>query len=154
MEFLIKADGFEDRNIILKPSYLSSIPKIYCEGDEIKRSNKTFLLRNNNGELVELTVKPRFLDPIPEIFIGEKRIELARSLTWYEYFWMSIPILLVFVGGGIGAFLGIMASYFSARIFRSNKPIIQKYLFSAVISTGAVLIYLVAAYLLQILVQK
>jgi len=39
------------------------------------------------------------------VFDGQT-ITLVSPLRWYEYAWMSLPLLLVFAGGALGALFG------------------------------------------------
>jgi hypothetical protein len=65
---------------------------------------------------------------------------------------MGLPILLVFVGGVLGALVGISASYAGARVFRSGRGLGAKYLLSGAISLGAVAIYVGGVTALQLLI--
>jgi len=77
------------------------------------------------------------------VIFGNETIVLARPLTWYEYIWIGLPILLVFAGGGIGALVGVMVTYTSARIFRSDRGALAKYGITALISVVAVVAFVI-----------
>jgi hypothetical protein len=62
---------------------------------------------------------------------------------------MGIPVALVFTGGGRGALVGLSASYFSSRIFRSERSNLNKYCLSGIASLCAVAAYAVGAFGLQ-----
>jgi hypothetical protein len=99
----------------------------------------------------KVKINTSFFDPVPKVEVDGEAIELARSLTWYEYVWMGLPILLVFVGGGIGALFGLTAVYSSARIFRSERTTTAKYFLSGLTSLGAVAAWLFVAIAIQLM---
>ena len=100
-----------------------------------------------------LKVKNNFLDPIPKIEIDKEEIQLARPLTWYEYTWMGLPIILVLAGGGLGALIGILATYSSSRVFRSERSTFSKYLVTGIISVIAVIVFFVLAVIFEMLIR-
>jgi len=65
------------------------------------------------------------------VVIGDETVLLARPLAWYEYVWVGLPVLLVFAGGALGALVGVVATYTSARIFRSDRGAFAKYVLPA-----------------------
>lgn len=89
--------------------------------------------------------KTRLLDSIPNLIVSGQTIQIATALEWYQYFWMSIPILLVFTGGVIGGFCGGAAAFVSGHIFRSNRNELAKYALTGMISLTAFVIYFLLA---------
>ena len=63
--------------------------------------------------------------------------------------WLCVPILLFFAGGGLGALIGILATYTSARIFRSERRTPSKYALTALVSVAALAIFVILAALIQ-----
>ena len=59
---------------------------------------------------------------------------------------MGLPLVLVAVGGFLGALFGLVAALFSARVFRSDRPTAAKYAPSALASVTAVVGYFVGAF--------
>ena len=80
---------------------------------------------------------------MPKVILGNETIVLARPLVWYEYLWIGLPILLVFVGGFIAGAVGAMATYTSVRIFRSDWSALAKYGITALISAVAVVAFVI-----------
>lgn len=152
MEIAVEHEAFTDRGLVVRAGGLWKGPQLILDGEPVRRKRRVYKLRDNSGLEVEARFKTRFLDPIPQLEIDGRTIELARPLTWYEYTWMGLPVLLVFGGGALGAFFGIGAFYSSARIFRSERGPSAKYLLSGLISVCAVVLFLAFAVVLQLLV--
>jgi len=67
---------------------------------------------------------------------------------------MSIPIVLVFAGGGVGAAFGLLGIYSSAQIFRSDQSTAGKFGLSGLISLGVALAFLACVALFEILLGQ
>src|SRR5207244_3317221 len=118
MDLLIKHEAFAGRRLAVRTAGFFKGPRLIIDGGEVKGKRLRFSLTDNSGHEREIRLKTNGLDPIPRVQIGAQTIELARPLAWYEYLWMAIPIALVLVGGGLGALVGLVAGYSSARILR------------------------------------
>jgi hypothetical protein len=149
MDIPIDHESFSGRGLVLRTGGFFKGPRIVIDGSEAPRKRLVFSLRDNSGDLRDIKLKVNGIDPIPKIEIGGVTIELARSLTWYEYAWMGLPILLVFAGGGLGALFGLSAVYSSARIFRGERSVFAKYALSGLVSMGAVILFTACAVILQ-----
>ena len=91
-------------------------------------------------------VRPSFLvDPVPAIQIGDQQVRVVRAFQWYEIAWLGLPILLVFVGGAIGAGVGFAAAIVNASIMRSDRPAVLRYLQTGGVSVLAVVAWIVLA---------
>jgi hypothetical protein len=153
MIYPFEHDDFQGRNLAISTAgFFKSV--CLLENDvKIKGKRNKFTVNDNQGSPREINLKMNFLDPIPKIEIDGTIIKLARSLTWYEYLWMGLPIMLIFVGGGLGAMFGFGATYISGRIFRSGRKVTFKYLLSGVVSISAVTAYFVLAVAIQYLID-
>ena len=149
MEIPINIEKFEGRGLALRTASFFSGPKLIIDGSPVRREQRRYLLRNNIGEEVEFKIKSNLLDPIPKLEVAGHLHELASPLKWYEYAWMGLPIMLVFTGGALGALFGLTAVYSSARIFRSNRDTLGKYVISGAISISAVAAFFILAMLIQ-----
>jgi hypothetical protein len=145
MEIPINLEGFEGRGLRLKTASLFSFPKLVMDGHRAKGRWMRYLLRDNQGNNIQAKLRFNGLDPIPKIETGERVLQLARSLQWYEYAWMILPVILVVAGGFLGAFCGVPAVYSSTRIFRSERAPALKFFLTGVISLGAGLAFAVLA---------
>jgi hypothetical protein len=147
----IDHEAFSGRGLTLRTAGLFKGPRVLIDGLEARGKRKKFALRDNAGQIREVRIKSNHVDPIPKIEIDGQTLELARPLKWYEYAWMSVPILLALYGGALGALFGFGAVYSSARVFRGQRSTAAKYLLSAVISIVATAAFVVLALLVQAL---
>jgi hypothetical protein len=149
MEFPISHSGFEGQNLSVATAGFFRGARVLHNGNPVERRKGRYAVRSDRGEEVFIQLKSNFIDPIPKVILGHETIFLARPLTWYEYLWLGLPILLVFAGGGLGALVGITATYASARIFRSDRGAFAKYGITAVISLVALIAFVVLAVIAQ-----
>ncbi len=153
MIYPFEHDDFQGRNLAISTAGFFQSVCLLENGVKINGKRTKFTVNDNQGTPREINLKINFLDPIPKIEIDGTIIQLARSLTWYEYLWMGLPIMLIFVGGGLGAMFGLGATYSSGRIFRSGRKTTIKYLLSGVVSISAVAAYFVLAVAIQYLID-
>jgi len=154
MDLPIEHQAFSGRGLALRPGGFFKGPRLLIDGSEAKGKRLKYLLRDNSGNSVEVRLKSNGLDPIPKVQFADQTIALARPLTWYEYAWMSLPILLVFAGGGLGALFGLFAVYSSTHVFRGHRSTAAKFGLSAVISLGAALAFFVCAVSIELWLGK
>lgn len=152
MEIAVNHPKLHGRRITLKPTGFFRGLRLLSNGNPVEGKRGTYTLRDLHGKEVTIKIKANFLDPIPKVEIDGEAFPLARPLVWYEYVWMGLPIILVFVGGGLGALVGVSATYSSARIFRSERTPFNKYLVSALISLAAVIVFFILVVAFQILI--
>jgi hypothetical protein len=145
MDIPVRIPGMEGQNIALRPAGAITGAKLMLNGQPVAKEKGFYQLRSNAGANVAVKLKGRLLDPIPNLVVGGQTIEVAPALTWAQYAWMSIPIVLVFIGGGIGGLCAGLAATASSRVFRSDLSDGLKYAVTGMISLGAYLTYFVAA---------
>lgn len=153
--YALALPGLEGRRIFLRTAGIVSGPKVLI-GDAVAprgKGRRTFSLRKNDGTLGEVRLKYRALDPVPIVEYDGRPIDVVRSLRWYEYVWMALPILLLH-GGALGAVFGIGAIHISSRIIRSQRPALTRFSLTGLISVLAAGGYLIAAALVQRLLVR
>ena len=119
--------------------------EVGLNGQPLNKQDGFFHLRSNAGSMLALKLKGRFLDPIPNLTVGGETIQLVPALKWYEYAWITIPIVLIFLGGAIGGMCGGLAAGISSRVFRSDLGRGMKYALTGLISLAAFLTYFTVA---------
>ena len=149
MEIAISHAAFEGQNLSVETAGFFRGPRVLRNGGPVERRKGRYPVRSNSGDEVFIQLKGNVLDPIPKVILGNETIVLARSLTWYEYTWIGLPILLVFTGGGLGALVGLAATYTSARIFRGDRGSWAKYGITALISVVALVGFVILAVMAQ-----
>ena len=131
LDFEIDIKELGDRKLLIRASYFRG-PQLYLDGVRLKPTKKerlkrlrTYTIKTDNGDELEIQLKLRAFDAVPAVFFNGNEIELVNKLTWYEYVLIIIPIILVFIGGIIGALIGGAAAYTNSILFRkiNNKPL-------------------------------
>jgi hypothetical protein len=145
--------GFESRKVVVRSSEMFSGPKLLIDDEVIQGNWGKYTLRRNDGKEVPARVVNNFIDPVPQLVVDGKTYAPIPPLPWYEMFWAGAPLMLVFVGGALGALFGALAAYFNTRIFRSNMQIVMKYMLTTAISCAAILIYLILRLMLTMAVN-
>lgn len=146
--------GFENRKVTVQPAGIISGVKVFLDGEQIKpKFGGKYILRRNDGTDVEARLRSNLIDPMPQLTVEGKNYAALPPLPWYELVWSGLPVLMIFIGGALGAFLGVLAAYGNVHIFRSNLQPVVKYLVTAVISFVAVVAWLILGTLLTMAVN-
>jgi hypothetical protein len=153
MEIPIEQPGFEGRGLALVTAGFFSGPKVMVDGQPVAKEKGLYVVTDSGGQPVSIRLRPRFLDPVPNLEIAGRVIELARPLKWYENVWIGFPIVLALHGGAIGALFGFAAYYAGARIFRSDRSGGAKYALTGAISLAAVIAFLIVAVVVSGLIE-
>jgi hypothetical protein len=148
MQYPVQIQGFESQSIEVKAPGLFSGPKLLVNGQPAPKGpkrNQMALHRDDGAEAVAVW-KPRLLGlDVPQIAVDGETIQVVEPLPWYQWLWSALPVLLVFAGGAIGAFAGVLALFVNIKLFRSSLNGVVKYLATAAASFAAVLVYFVLA---------
>lgn len=145
MDIPVRLPGLEGQNVALRAAGAFSEAKLMLNGQLLAKQNGFFQLRSNTGSTLAVKLKGRLLDPIPNLLVGGQTIQLVPALTWYQYAWLSVPIVLMFIGGAIGGLCGGVAAFSSGRVFRSDLSDGMKYGLTGLISASAFVAYLIIA---------
>ena len=116
----------------LKLKYGPFNQRLYQDGREIKKQ----------GRFVHVAV-----------FRGQK-IDLEERLSIREYIVGGLPVLLVFLGGLIGALFGIMGATFNYNHMRQEKSFMKQLLLSLGVSILCYVAYFIFAIGVQLIVAR
>jgi len=150
MDIPVKHDKIAPFKVVVRTAGLFNGVKLLVDGKEHKANKGVSELGNGT----RITLKARLADPVPRLFIDDEEVFLAPPLNGFAYVWAAWPIALVFVGGGIGAFLGFVAAYVNCRVYRSSKNTFLKYVLTFLVSITSLLIYFILAGLVEMLMRK
>lgn len=155
MEFPIPVEGFENRNLTLKAGGFWKGARIWIDGQPAAKAPKRgyYLLKRNDGQEVMARFRG-FLNPIPPVEIDGRLFHVVEPLKWYQWVWCGWPIVLMFMGGFLGALLGGGAFVTNARIFREDINGVLKYFVTAVVSIVAVVLFVLIAGSVQLALKK
>jgi len=156
MEIRPVIEGFEGQEIVVKSSLLGGT-KLTVNGQKAPKGQRwgEMALTRNDGRVVTAAWKPQMLGfDTPQLLVEGKTIQLIEPLKWHELAFAGLPLILVFIGGLLGAIVGVLAFTASTSIFRSGINKISKYALSGLITIFAVLIYLVLATAIQLAINS
>lgn len=156
MSYPAKIEGFEYQNIEVQTGFWTG-PRLLVNGEPAPKGSKRgeMILRRDDGRQVTATWKPQFLGlDVPQLVVDGRTVQLVEPLKWYQWVWGGWPIVLLFVGGALGAIVGMLGAVINARVFRAEISEILKYVVTGVVSILAVLVYFVAAISLSLMINR
>ena len=148
----IPLEGLEGHDIVLRTRLLSN-SKLLMDGAPMAKKRGRVQLPANDGSLVDLRLKSRFLDPVPNIEVYGRTIVLLAALDPLEYLWIGIPLVLVFFGGAIGGGFGFIAMSINVQIFRTRLSAPIKFVVTGVITGSAFVGVICIAVLLSLVLN-
>ena len=148
MEFPIDPPGFDNRNMRVRLSYLGA-PRLFLDGTELKPAksrlfsmSREYAAVSNFGRQVPIRIRRRLLDQVPTMSIGGQEFLIARPLTRWEYAWMSLPVLLIVLGGGlIGGAIGAAALLSNSVLMRRMQNPLPRYLLTGATTAMAFFLF-------------
>lgn len=152
MSYPVQIPQFSSQPVAVQPSGLLTGPKIMQNNQPAPKGEKrgTFLLTQDDGTQVTASLKQaNFLDPLPNIVIGEEVYPVAEPVPWYWWFWAALPFGLVAVGGLLGGLVGGTAAIINTRLVRREITAPLKFLLLGGISLTAVGVYFSLAVLVN-----
>lgn len=127
---------------------------LYQDGQLLKRkgffrAKYPVVTDNGQGEMIELK---RGLSFAYSVVHRGKEVKLEENLAVHEYILGILPlILLVFLGGVIGAIIGLMGVTFVCNFMRREKRIVFQLLIAACAMLACWAIYFILALMLSML---
>lgn len=153
MQLEIQHPAFRTQRLAVETAGWFSGPKLLLNGSAVKKQKGRFPVASDSGEETPVQLKYNFLDPIPKVAIAGETLQVAPSFRWYEYAWIGIPMLLLFIGGAIGGGVGAMGAIANGHVFRSGYSTPARYGLSAFVTVAAFIVYGVLATAFQTLVR-
>lgn len=159
-EFLLnEADGPILR---LQRSIWTGQTKLYADDQEVPmqpnkgyfHSLRAYMVPMPDGSERHLTLQNRFYDPVPEVYVNDKPILLAKALHTWEYAIASLPVLLIFAGGLLGGLCGLAATFANLRIMRSERPAGLRIAFCVALTLAALIVYVLLAGMFQLAIES
>ena len=135
----------------LKLEYGPFKQRLYQDGREIKRQgrfNPKYHITNTNGEQEEIKIVYG-LDFVHVAVFRGRKIDLEERLSTREYIVGGLPVLLILLGGLIGALFGIIGATFNYNYMRKEKSFVKQLLVSLVVSVACYIAYFILAICLQ-----
>ncbi len=151
MAYPVSIEGFEGRKVEVEVSFWSGA-KLMVDGVRAPKGSRRgeMLLTRGDGRHSVAVWKPVALGfDVPQLVVDGQTVRLVEPLRWHQWVWSALPIVLIFVGGAMGAVFGLIALSFNAGLFRSNLNPAMKYVATGAVSAAAVALYLIGAMLLN-----
>ena len=151
MRYPLRLEGFEGQNLEVQPAGILAGPQLLVNGEPATKGARRgmMVLRRNDGREVVATWRPQIFGlDVPQLWLDGQRINVVEPLKWYVWVWSALPVLLVLVGGALGALTGFIGFGINTKIFRAALPGPAKVGLSVLVSVLAIGLYLVAATLL------
>jgi len=152
MKYQINLKGFEGQTIEVKSPGLLTGPKLFVNGEPAVRGAKRgqMVLHRNDGKDVNVQFKGFFLD-VPDLVVDDEIVQVVEPLTWYEWVWNCLPLLIVIGGGIIPLLIAFVAISLNLSLYRRGQSSLAKYGLTALVSVGALVLFLVLSLLLAVL---
>lgn len=158
MKVPIEHPRFKGRGLTLHTAGRFHGPRIILDGRAVVSINGCYVVRDNFGEQAFIKLKVRFLNPIPEVKIDDEKIDLSlidneklgisRRTNWDDYLISALPFLLFF-GGPLGVFIGLLTFLINLRVLRWRANPMEKVMLAFFISTFSFGVYLFIEALLE-----
>ncbi len=154
MGYAVNLEGFEGQHIGVNVSFWSG-PKLLVNGAPATKGKKRgeMILQRNDGTQITAKWKPQVLGlDVPQLEAGGRTIKLVEPLKWYQLAWGGWPILLLFIGGALGAIAGFVGFLINTKVFRVPMSGLLKYVVTGLVSLLSIIAYFVMALIFTLLV--
>jgi len=142
-----KLEGFEGQDIEIKASMWTGT-RMFINGQKAPKGQHRgeMSMTRNDGRVVNARWIPQMFGfDTSQLEVDGKNYILTPPLKWYEVVLSALPLVMVFIGGMLGAIIGIVAFSASASIFRSGMNQAVKILLSLLVIVVAVIAYIIFA---------
>ncbi len=126
--------------------------KLYQDGELLKRSKGKYLVKTTSGDTEEMKVVYG-LDFVHVVTFRGRKFPLEERLSPLEYVLGGLPVLLIFIGGAIGAAIGIMGAIWTYDYFRTEKRTGMQIAVALGIAALCYVLYLAVAILFQLILS-
>ncbi|WP_338813336.1 hypothetical protein V9L05_18400 [Bernardetia sp. Wsw4-3y2] len=154
MKYKFQLPNFPNSIFEIEKSIWTGKSKLHKDNVLVERSKekgKPFLIPTDSGQVVK--AYPRSAsDFTPTLEIDGVKHHVASKLEWFQYVLGGLPMLLVIVGGALGALIGMLGVYISYDIFRQNSSTLS-YLKVVGVIVASYFVYFVVAILITMLIQ-
>lgn len=99
--------------------------KVYVNDEKLEKKNGSYHVKVDN-EIKLLGIRRQAFTGTPIVQFNGREIEAARRLKGYEWFLSAVPLILIFFGGALGGFAGVVGMLINKRLFRSKLPVAVK----------------------------
>lgn len=153
MELQVIHPGFKRQRLSVRTADPAMGPALLLNGTVILHTPSECTLIDDFGEVVSVQFSPELMGHLPTLKLDGESIALIHSLTWDEYVWSSLPLLLVFVGSALGAVIGYFGVLINIKIMRTGRSALVRYGLTSVTNLFSLLVLLLVALTLEPLID-
>lgn len=155
MRYSIYPAGFANQTLEVITSGFGGKARLFVNNQEITAKKKQpMILRRDDGQEVEATWKrDLFGMDVPNLIIDGSIIEVTKPLPIIAKLWCFLPLVFIFIGGAIGALIGIITAAANVSVFRLPTNIVVRIMLTLLISLAGTALLLFLASVLSALLQ-
>lgn len=127
--------------------------RVYQNGRLIPRKRGKYFVTTAAGDTEEMKIAYG-LDFVHVVWFRGQKIPLEERLTTTEYVLGGLPVLLVFLGGLLGVFVGFMGALWIYDYFRTEKRMPQQMAMAVGVSLLCFLLYFAIAIPFNLLIMS
>lgn len=136
MKYPIAVSGCEGQQIELDFSYWTG-SKILINGEKAPKGKQRleYLVTRNDGTQTSVFLKQQALGmDAPIVKVDDQEIRVLPALKWYEWVWLGLPLIYVFLGGALPVLIGFIGLSVNVRVFRENTHTVVKYILTGLVT--------------------
>ncbi|GAA0137856.1 hypothetical protein YSY43_46970 [Paenibacillus sp. YSY-4.3] len=155
MRYRIYPAGFTNQTLEVVTSGIGGNAKLMVNNQVVTaKKREPMILRRDDGHEVEAVwKKDLFGVDVPNIIIDGSFIQVTKPLPVVAKIWCFLPLVFVFIGGALGALIGILAAAANISVFRLPTNIAVKFIVTLLISLTGTGLLLFLASTLHLLLQ-
>ncbi|MUG46098.1 hypothetical protein [Paenibacillus woosongensis] len=155
MRYSITPTGFANQTLEVVTSGIGGNAKLMVNNQLVTaKKRQPMMLRRDDGQEVEAVwKKDLFGMDVPNIIIDGSLIQVAKPLPVVAKVWCFLPLVFIFIGGAIGALIGILAAAANMSVFRLPTNLIVKFIVTLLIDLVATGLLMFLASTLHLLLQ-
>lgn len=151
MKYPVTIDGFDGQMIEVQSAGMLSGPKLMVNGVEAPKGPKRgqYTLKRSDGTEAVASWKAGLgsLGGMPQLSVDGQVVDVVEPIPWYAMVWSALPLVLIALGGALGAVMGLIAFTSNLRLFRGEQSTAVKFALSGAITAAAFVVYFVVAFL-------
>lgn len=154
MRYMIYPTGFANQALEVITSGFGGKARLFVNNQEVTAKKKQpMILRRDDGQDIEATWKrDLFGIDVPNLIVDGSVIEVTKPLPVIAKLWCFLPLIFIFIGGAIGALIGILTAAANVSVFRLSTNIMIRIILTLLISlTGTGLLLFLASTLSALL---
>ncbi|WP_110931719.1 hypothetical protein [Paenibacillus bouchesdurhonensis] len=154
MRYMIYPTGFANQTLEVITSGFGGKARLFVNNQEVTAKKKQpMILRRDDGQDIEATWKrDLFGIDVPNLIVDGSVIEVTKPLPVIAKLWCFLPLIFIFIGGAIGALIGILTAAANVSVFRLSTNIMIRIILTLLISlTGTGLLLFLASTLSALL---